>query len=71
MSFCKTIRYRAFPERRCSKASFTFDIGNTSITGATPCRTENSSMRTVLNGLPSGVPEMDFRDSADNQRRFW
>jgi hypothetical protein len=52
------MRYRALLARRCSIASFTFDMGNTSIIGATLCRAENSSIRAVLNGLPNGVPEI-------------
>src|SRR5262249_46161985 len=59
-SFSSTRRYRAFPERRRSKASFIFDIGNVSVIGAMEWRAQNSSMSSIAVGLPVGDPETDF-----------
>ena len=54
------MRYLALPERRCSIASLTFDIGNVSVTGAMLCRAQKSIISFVVVGLPSGDPETDF-----------
>src|SRR5206468_10097970 len=60
MSLASTIRYRALPERRRSKASLAFDIGNVSVSGAIECRALNASIWSIVVGLPTGEPDTDL-----------
>lgn len=55
-----TTRYLAFPSLRCCSASFTLDIGYSSVTGLIPCLAANFSIARRFAGLPVGLPETCF-----------
>lgn len=55
----RTIRYRAFPARRCSMASLIFSNGKCSVTGWIWCRSAKSSILARVAGAPTGEEETD------------
>src|SRR5260370_4562709 len=55
-SFFNMIRYCALPAPRCARASLARLMGNSSVTGSTPWRAQNSSIVATVPGAPEGDP---------------